>query len=175
MSNDDEQAAPGEPDWHVRVQDCTYGPVDAETVRAWIHQGRITPDTHVWSEGLPNWTRAGTVEAFRGAFPPVVPPRAGGPPPRGTAAARFGPEGEDVLNKKVVAGIMGILFGAYGVHKFILGYTSAGVTMLLLTLLTCGIGGVVMAIIGLIEGITYLTAKDEQFVADHIHQGKPWF
>ena len=30
-------------------------------------------------------------------------------------------------NKKVLAGVMGILFGGLGVHKFILGYTQEGI------------------------------------------------
>ena len=45
--------------------------------------------------------------------------------------------------KKVAAGILGILLGGLGIHKFVLGYTGAGITMLLVTILTLGIGGVV--------------------------------
>ena len=47
--------------------------------------------------------------------------------------------------------------GALGVHKFVLGYTKEGVIMLLLTVLTLGMLGFVSGIIGLIEGILYLT------------------
>jgi TM2 domain-containing membrane protein YozV len=50
-----------------------------------------------------------------------------------------------------------------GVHKFILGQTGAGITMLLITILTCGWGGMVMGIFGLIEGIIYLTKSDPEF------------
>src|SRR5512147_1862754 len=52
-------------------------------------------------------------------------------------------------SKKILAGIMGILFGSLGVHKFILGYTTEGLVMLLVTVLTCGIGGIVMSVIGI--------------------------
>jgi hypothetical protein len=34
---------------------------------------------------------------------------------------------------------------------------------LLVTLLACGVDGVVMGVIGLIEGIVYLTKSDEDF------------
>ena len=54
--------------------------------------------------------------------------------------------------------------GSLGVHKFILGYTTAGLIMLLSTILTCGIAGAVFHLIGLIEGIIYLTKTDEGFV-----------
>lgn len=78
-------------------------------------------------------------------------------------------------DKKVAAGICGILLGAIGVHKFILGYTTEGLVMLLVTVLTCGFGGFVMGIIGLVEGITYLTKSDSEFVSTYITSKKGWF
>ncbi|MFM1871978.1 MAG: hypothetical protein RL398_1400 [Planctomycetota bacterium] len=77
--------------------------------------------------------------------------------------------------KKVAAGILGILIGALGIHKFVLGYTGAGITMLLITILTLGLGGFVMGIIGLIEGIIYLTKTDEDFVEIYVNNKKSWF
>jgi len=62
-------------------------------------------------------------------------------------------------NKKVVAGILGILLGGFGIHKFILGYTQEGIIQIVITIVTCGAG----SLIGLIEGIIYLTKTDEEF------------
>jgi len=73
-------------------------------------------------------------------------------------------------DKKIIVGICAILLGGFGVHKFILGYTSEGIIQLLLGLL-CGIGG----IIGIIEGIIYLTKSDEEFVRTYIYGRKGWF
>jgi len=73
-------------------------------------------------------------------------------------------------NKKVVSGIFAILLGVLGIHKFYLGYTKEGVIQLLLGLL-CGIGG----LIGLIEGIIYLTKTDEEFYQTYQVGRKPWF
>jgi len=82
-------------------------------------------------------------------------------------------------DKKLVAGICGILLGALGVHKFILGYTTAGVVMLIITVvgfpLTCGISPWIVGIIGLIEGIIYLTKTDEEFVRTYVDHQRPWF
>ena len=78
-------------------------------------------------------------------------------------------------DKKIVAGILAILVGSLGVHKFILGYTTEGVIMLLVTVLTCGIAGVVMSIIGIIEGIMDLTKSDEDFVRMYMQNKKGWF
>ncbi|MGB3495732.1 MAG: NINE protein [Elainellaceae cyanobacterium] len=82
------------------------------------------------------------------------------------------PAGAD---KKIAAGICGILLGYFGVHKFILGYTQEGVIMLLVTLLTCGVGAAVTSIIGLVEGIIYLTKTDDEFVSTYITGKKGWF
>jgi TM2 domain-containing membrane protein YozV len=77
--------------------------------------------------------------------------------------------------KKIVAGILAILLGGLGIHKFYLGYNTPGIIMLLVTVLTCGFGGAVMAIVGLIEGIIYLTKTDEEFVATYVNGKKEWF
>lgn len=74
-------------------------------------------------------------------------------------------------DKKVVAGICGILVGWLGVHKFVLGYTTEGIIQLVLGLITCGAAG----IIGIIEGVIYLTKSDEDFVRTYIQSKKGWF
>jgi TM2 domain-containing membrane protein YozV len=73
-------------------------------------------------------------------------------------------------DKKLIAGILAILLGGFGVHKFFLGYTKVGVIQLILGLL-CGIG----AIIGIIEGILYLTKTDEEFEETYVRNQKEWF
>jgi TM2 domain-containing membrane protein YozV len=78
-------------------------------------------------------------------------------------------------DNKIVAGICGIILGALGIHKFILGYTKEGIIMLLVSVLTCGIISPIMGIIGLIEGIIYLTKSDEDFVATYVTGKKGWF
>jgi TM2 domain-containing membrane protein YozV len=82
---------------------------------------------------------------------------------------------EDVGSTKMVAGLLGILLNGLGIHKFYLGMTGAGLTMLLVSVLTCGIGYTVMWIIGLIEGIIYLTKSDEDFYQTYMIEKKAWF
>lgn len=74
-------------------------------------------------------------------------------------------------NKKVLAGILGIVLGGFGIHKFILGYTQEGVIQIVITIVTCGMG----SIIGLIEGIIYLTKSDEEFYQTYQVGKKGWF
>jgi TM2 domain-containing membrane protein YozV len=78
-------------------------------------------------------------------------------------------------DKKIAAGILGILVGTLGIHKFVLGYTTEGLIMLLVTVLTCGIGTIIFTPIGLIEGILYLVKSDEEFVKTYIQNKRGWF
>lgn len=82
---------------------------------------------------------------------------------------------QSFAGKKVAAGVCGIMLGALGVHKFVLGLTTPGIIMLLVTVLTCGIGGMVMGVIGLIEGIIYLSKTDDEFYQLYAVQKKGWF
>ena len=73
--------------------------------------------------------------------------------------------------KKMLAGLLGILLGWTGAHKFVLGYQKEGIIQLVVSLVTCGAFGIV----GLIEGIIYLTKSDEEFVATYVTGRKGWF
>ena len=59
-------------------------------------------------------------------------------------------------NKKVLAGVLAILIGSLGIHKFVLGYNKEG-------------------IIPFIEGIIYLTKSDEEFYNTYQVGKKAWF
>jgi TM2 domain-containing membrane protein YozV len=85
------------------------------------------------------------------------------------------PSRQEANGKKIAAGICAILIGGLGIHKFILGYTTAGLIMLLVTVLTCGVGGIPMGVIGLVEGILYLTKSDDDFYQIYIVGKKEWF
>ncbi len=82
-------------------------------------------------------------------------------------------------DKKILAGILGIVLGGLGIHKFVLGYTTEGVIMLVIYLVglifMCGIPSLVISIIGIVEGIMYLTKSDEEFVQTYIMNKKAWF
>jgi TM2 domain-containing membrane protein YozV len=93
---------------------------------------------------------------------------------RGTTQAHAGG-----TTSKIAAGLLGIFLGSLGIHKFYLGYSREGVTMLLVSILgglaTCGLASGVMSIIGFIEGIIYLTKPDAEFDATYVQGYKGWF
>ena len=90
------------------------------------------------------------------------------------AVSDFADSAKEVLgdeNKKVLVGVLALLFGSLGVHKFILGYTKEGVIQLIASFVTCGLAG----IIPFIEGIIYLTKSDEEFYNTYQVGKKAWF
>ena len=90
---------------------------------------------------------------------------------------------QEANSKKVLAGIMGIIFGSLGIHKFVLGYNNEGIILLVSTLIgyatACFIIGyfilLATGIIGLVEGIIYLTKTDEEFYNNYMKNKKAWF
>lgn len=70
------------------------------------------------------------------------------------------------IKSKMTAGILAILLGGLGVHKFYLGKIGMGI----LYLLFCWTG--IPSVIGLIEGIMYLCSNDENFqLKNHVRIG----
>jgi len=141
-----------------------YGPVSAEQIRHWLAENRVNGQTLAQVESSSEWKPLG-------AFPEFISGTGNVPPAIGSPL----PSSQSRASNKIAAGICGILLGSLGIHKFILGYTGAGIIMLLVTILTCGIAGVVMHLIGLIEGIVYLTKSDEEFVRIYVDGRKEWF
>ena len=85
----------------------------------------------------------------------------------------------EISNKKLAAGLLGIFLGSFGINKFVLGYNNAGIIMLVVSLaggvVTCGVATGVMSVIGMIEGIIYLTKSTDEFREMSLEQQKAWF
>lgn len=81
-------------------------------------------------------------------------------------------------DKRLLAGLLGIFLGGLGIHKFVLGYKTEGIIMLsvyVVGLFLCGIPSLVMAIIGIVEGIMYLVKSEDEFYQTYIAGKKAWF
>jgi TM2 domain-containing membrane protein YozV len=120
-----------------------YGPVASTQVREWITSNRANAQTMVQLEGSTEWKPLGTVPEFSDLLGQAAPPL----PPVVQAY--------DPRKSKLVAGLLGIFLGGFGVHRFYLGYTGIGIAQIVVTLATCGFG----ALWGLIEGILILVGS----------------
>ncbi len=104
---------------------------------------------------------------------------------------------------RTVAGVLGIVLGSLGVHKFYLGNTVPGIIhvgvtgggiflFIVAAILSAAfygfgiiIGGLfgllgwlaitASGVVGLVEGIIYLTKSDQEFEARYVTQKRPWF
>ena len=65
------------------------------------------------------------------------------------------PNSDPLAKSKIVAGILGMLLGGIGVHRFYLGFTGIGVLQIFVTICTCGVG----SLWGFIEGILILVGN----------------
>ena len=84
---------------------------------------------------------------------PTGPAYPGPPPPGYPVLPPAGPSEwaayvDPPAKSRLTAGLLGIFLGAFGVHRFYLGFTSIGVLQILVTIATCGVGG----LWGIIEG-----------------------
>jgi TM2 domain-containing membrane protein YozV len=147
-----------------------YGPVNLDQIRRWLAENRLRAETLIQTEGSLDWKPLHTfpeLAAELKSIPPAIAPPSAFPLSVATSNPR--------ASNKIPAGICGIILGAFGVHKFILGYTGAGILMLLVTVLSCGILYPLMHLIGLIEGIIYLAKTDDEFVRLYVDGRKEWF
>src|ERR1043166_8647538 len=150
----------------IGVDNQQYGPVTADQIRRWLTENRINAQTLAQLEGSQEWKPLGSFSEFATELkaPPTL---TSSQPPTMTAASR--------ASSKIPAGVCGILLGSLGIHKFILGYTGAGLIMLLVTILSCFILSPIMHLIGVIEGIIYLTKTDADFVRLYVEGRREWF
>ena len=81
------------------------------------------------------------------------------------------------FKSKIAAGLLGILLGGLGIHKFYLGYTGEGVILLLAGTLgwLLVIPGIIAVVVGIIEGIIYLAKPDEEFDRVYVRGRQAWF
>lgn len=81
------EAAPSATDtaeWYAESQGQRVGPMQKTQLATMAAEGKLTPETLVWHEGLSGWTPAGKLSELGDVFkkaPPPLPSRPSGPPP----------------------------------------------------------------------------------------------
>jgi TM2 domain-containing membrane protein YozV len=150
--------------WMVHDRGHQFGPHTEMELANLVGVGTISTTAMTWREGSPRWIPISSVVPMPAYTPATTQnyPAPGGPPAQQSS-------------NRVPAGIFAILLGGLGIHKFVLGMTTPGIIMLLISVLSCGYGLLVTSVIGFIEGIIYLTKTDAQFHQDYVVNKKQWF
>jgi TM2 domain-containing membrane protein YozV len=129
--------------WYLLRNGQTHGPYPEEEVRQWVRAGHIAPDEKLNREGDANWLSLDMIPEF-------AKDRATAPP----WGVAYGP---NPPKDKMVAGVLAILLGGLGIHHFYLGNTNLGIIYLVLALFG------VAPVLGIVDGIIYLTKPEDQF------------
>jgi TM2 domain-containing membrane protein YozV len=78
---------------------------------------------------------------------------------------------------RIVVGVIAIFLGTWGLHKFLLGYKKEGVIMLGVSLILLNLGNQTgfVGIIGIVEGVIYMTKSTQDFARIYISGKRGWF
>ena len=191
-------------EWHYARDGHQYGPFTAEEFRQLANNRGLRPDDLVWREGLEDWKLASSVRGLFTTPSPSQPlakveksvdekfchecgavirakaeicPKCGVRQP--SSPNKSGNYEASEIQKagrlRISAAVTAFLLAPFGVHKFVLGRIVSGIFMFLVSFLTCGYGVLPMWIIGIIEGIIYLTKSDEAFHQQYVVERRSWF
>jgi len=79
---------------------------------------------------------------------------------------------------KIAAALLAFFLGVFGIHKFYLGCTTAGLIMLIIFILgfvLLGIPSFIIGLIAFIEAILYIVKSDDDFQEKYVDNQKCWF
>jgi TM2 domain-containing membrane protein YozV len=151
----------------------TYGPVELDAIRTWCADGRITADTWIVDPIDGQKKRAvdlpEVAQHLTARKPPtqtMTPP----PDPRFrmpnqapiqnynySAPYQQGAFVNSPPKSKLLAIVLAVLLGGFGIHRFYLGHITTGIVMLVLAVATLGFGLAITAIWALVDIVLIAT------------------
>lgn len=130
--------------WYYQQGSNRIGPIDEATIRGLLTSEQISIDTLVWTTGMSSWVPL--QQSSLGAGLPT--------PPSAVPSYPMPVQGNQNAKDRVAYILLAVFIGHLGIHNFFAGYTSRGVIQLVITIVTCGLGGIATWIWAIIEAIT---------------------
>jgi TM2 domain-containing membrane protein YozV len=169
--------------WYYTSGGEQRGPVDFANLQILAGLGQLGPQDQVWAEGMASWEPAAQISGLIKNTSPQetgqycfacgskidvraeICPKCGVRQTPHSRSISAGPN-------RVAACLLALFLGTLGAHKFYLGRTAVGVVYLL-----CGTIGwflifppLILSVICLVEGLTYLSYSDEEFARKYAHK-----
>jgi hypothetical protein len=102
-----------DPEWYYAIGTTQHGPVHAAAIRQMLEAGRLTPESLVWRDGMPQWLRAADVAELAQPVVPIAEPVPPMPPPPPVHAIPYqGPQygmPRDTSGQATAALVLGIV------------------------------------------------------------------
>lgn len=79
---------------------------------------------------------------------------------------------------RLLSAVLAVFLGNFGAHKFYLGYNTAGIIMLVVSMVGLALAAIptgIIAIISIIEGVIYILKSDTDFRRIYQDNSKEWF
>ncbi len=131
-----------------------YPVPDVSTLRQWVNESRVVSTTQIIDNVSHQTLLAKDLPELKDMFPVAA---YTSPPQYGHAAYPRQPYAQISQKSKVAAILLAFFLGGLGIHRFYLGHTGTGIAMLLITILTCGYGGIITGIWALVDLILIAT------------------
>lgn len=143
-------------EWYLVYNGTQVGPMTLEQLGNYP----LTPETMVWHTGAPEWQKA-----FH--YPEVMELIGKSSNPQGNMPPQYNQYGAPVSHEaksNVVFGVLAILLGTLGIQYFYVNKATAGIITILLSLLTCGLWGIITLIQGIIVLMMQPAVFEQKFV-----------
>ena len=146
----------GQGGWYYLAGGQQVGPLPTEALARIVRAGQVGANVMVWRNGMDGWMPLALVPELA----PLAEQAPGAVPilPAAHEVARHNGK------SKVTAGLLAILIGGLGIHKFYLGGWGWGLLYIIL------IWTFIPAIVAFIEGIIYLTMSERAFDDTYNHR-----
>jgi TM2 domain-containing membrane protein YozV len=150
---DETSGTAGDAGWYYLVNGQQVGPVPTAALIAMLQAAQINLNSLLWRSGMDSWKPVSLIPELLAAHVARPAPGLIAVPQAQTAEVRSRHRGKS----KVTAGILALLVGGLGIHKFYLGGWGWGLLYIIF------IWTFIPAIVSFIEGIMLLTMSDEAF------------
>jgi len=140
-------------EWSYAIDGAQLGPVTLGEIQTLIQHGSLSREDLVWKTSMSQWAPASHIPELVVFF-------------RNSGRRGSNQTGNQTPKDKTTAILLALFLGGFGIHHFYLGNTLRGILMIVLLVMTFGIGS---SLIALIEAIIIACSSQENFERKWCH------